>query len=1500
MDRIHRNGMVLGAVLIAVFGQWCGAWGQEPNPQPKNVEARREAPKQAEAPKTKAALGQPVIRRLMPTVTETAESAALPTDQQVIRRIHEAQRLLQDQQLSHGLALLQLVLDEPVDSYIRDGSRWMRARQKAEQMIIALGPEAWDAYQLQYGGQAEQFMQDALAARDMGRLAEVMQRFFLTPAGFQATNTLAKYQLDQGRAGLAAIYLERLIHCPVHRERISEQVQAKFTVARILSGSATDDASKSLRQPLNLGGERWTVQQLIDALSATKRTPETLSPQWHLFQGNQRRTGVASGGLPLLSPEWSFPITHDSETKSVVEETLELNDFTPNRQPTLVSVYPLVTDDLVVYRDFHSVRAVNPLTGEVKWTYPEGGSIELALKSSRIAHPSSGVSQNALLSMFVQNSVYGTLSTDGQSVFLVDQLIFNPASGNARFSGRADSTGQGGSRSCNRLTALNLQTGEPAWHAGGSEVEMDDSLADTFFFGPPLPIGNELFVVGESRSELRLICLDAGSGHVRWSQVLALSERRIDVDLFRRSLACHLAYADGILICPTNLYRIVAIDPLSRSLLWEYNFPEDKPASTRRYVSGMAVVPPPTVTYANDAPAISNGIVVATSASGGAIHGIDLQSGRRLWRVDRRNEQYLAGVYNDLALLVGGHRVRALELETGKVRWQRDIPFPSGRGVSLGEQYLLPTSEGMVVAIDMETGQIAETIRGRRDAPIGNLLVRPGQVLAAGISGVEAFPLFANIEKEVDQRLAEDARDPVGLYRRAQLRISRGDALQAVEDLRLALQQTQPPKQSLAARTLLFEIAGRELLARPELAGDLLNDLGRLASNKEQKAVYFRLLAEHRLTQNQFEEALAAVDQHAQLKLDGAVVDKTDTVRLEKQTWSRTFHRRLQAQAQQQQFPILEEFERRLTAAADTGDLAALEHMAFVLGETELGPQADLLLAERYFKQTRLSEAELSALRAANSPQESVAVKAYQLLAEISEHAGLAQDAAYFRRELRRQFPDHATQRQSEEPTDQKSGPRLYDWDFDVVDANFQTIRTYTRTTQLSPDQQPEMPYFQERDVSFNYRDFLVEVGNRQTGVREWFVPLPRGRDYNISPRFTQLGHLVLLTLQDSVYAISTLERKLLWTRKLSAGTAQDTNESAYFVVQRRSGNRFLRLDLGPSAAGYLVVRSLNDLLVLDPRTGNPLWKRRKFRRGDSVFGDGEVLFVISPDHTYTAHRTSDGEVLRKGSLESVRNSQQQTIGRRLLLFQRQGPELILSLWDAWTQEDVWAQAFDPQTRLCSSDGQYIALVSKESELTVLDRDSGLVVLRDSLPSKTGERFNLSFFSDPSNLYVAVDQQGKANIFPFNMSSSNIETQPVNGLLRAYDRATKTMIWEKELEPTRLITNPGSELPVLVSLRNQVKGGQLGTSVSIIDKRNGKVLHEEERGDYTPYSEFAYNSVEKWLELRAYNKRLRFDFLTQAEAKRQQEIKDRPTFSKLLDKLGKAVNEKLNQPPEKN
>src|SRR5690606_38681884 len=108
------------------------------------------------------------------------------------------------------------------------------------------------------------------------------------------------------------------------------------------------------------------------------------------------------------------------------------------------------------------------------------------------------------------------------------------------------------------------------------------------------------------------------------------------------------------------------------------------------------------------------------------------------------------------------------------------------------------------------------------------------------------------------KRLKDDPSDPIGLYRRAQLRISRGQTFDAVDDLRQALTREQPPRQSLAARNLLFKIAGREALSEPAKAGRMLDDLGKFATNKEQKAIALRLLAENRLSTGDYAGALEA------------------------------------------------------------------------------------------------------------------------------------------------------------------------------------------------------------------------------------------------------------------------------------------------------------------------------------------------------------------------------------------------------------------------------------------------------------------------------------------------------------------------------------------------------------------------------------------------------------------------------------------------------------------
>lgn len=805
----------------------------------------------------------------------------------------------------------------------------------------------------------------------------------------------------------------------------------------------------------------------------------------------------------------------------------------------------------------------------------------------------------------------------------------------------------------------------------------------------------------------------------------------------------------------------------------------------------------------------------------------------------------------------------------------------------MGDRYLLPTAEGSVLSIDLAEGKVTETVRGRRYVPIGNLLFGDRQVVAAGPSGIESFPMFADIEREVAQRLADNPTDPVGLYRRAQLHVSRSQAFAALADLRLALHQDQPASQSLDLRNLLFEIAGREALAQPDKVGDILPDLLRLASNKDQKAIYYRLLAEYHLTQSDYDQALAAVDAHDQLSNKSPVVDKTDMVRMEKRTWSRAFLRRLEAQAVAEKASLPKQLEQRL---ADANEFATLEQVAFLLGETSLGLQASLKLARMYLEAGRLSEAELVLLQIADLEDSSTA-QAAGLLAEISSRAGLKEDARHFQ---------DLTQAPvgSQDP----SSTQLTSWNFDTVAATFERTRSYNRTQIIEVQKPVALPYFAKHSLSFDFRDFQVQITDRQTGTRQWYVPLPRSSNYKVSPSFAHLGHLAMFTQHDTLFAVSALERKLLWERKLTPGTVRPSNlNTSYVIFSSSDGRRRPPVDVGPCGPGFVVVRGINDLQVLDPRTGDLLWKRRKVRKGDEVFGDHEVLFVVSADSSYVAHRTSDGEVLREGSFKSVLPFNVQTRGRNLLVYKRDGDRQKAALWDAWTERERWTRHFPSSTRLCSGDEDTLVLLQPDATLFVLDQNDGSVLLKDEVRSEKDRPFSVHVFRDVQNLYVSVDEQGSANVFPFNISNTNIETQPVNGVLRAYDRKTKDRLWEKKLEPTRIVTSPGTELPVLVAIRNEVlKRGQLGTRVKILDKRTGETLHEEERPEYTPFSEFAYHGVEKWIELRAYNLRLRFDFLTEAQARHREEIRSRPNLGTLFDRLRKAMTDQMKDRGDEN
>src|SRR5262249_31882172 len=135
-----------------------------------------------------------------------------------------------------------------------------------------------------------------------------------------------------------------------------------------------------------------------------------------------------------------------------------------------------------------------------------------------------------------ENSVNGSLTSDGSRVFLVDDLFLPPAPTIApqfRFGGVRPNYGQLQAQAySNWLKAYNLETNKLLWELGHVEVpgnkqragcgnrKIDELLGvmdrdgnviqanpGGFFLAPPLPLDGKLYVLHERNKDLRLICL---------------------------------------------------------------------------------------------------------------------------------------------------------------------------------------------------------------------------------------------------------------------------------------------------------------------------------------------------------------------------------------------------------------------------------------------------------------------------------------------------------------------------------------------------------------------------------------------------------------------------------------------------------------------------------------------------------------------------------------------------------------------------------------------------------------------------------------------------------------------------------------------------------------------------------------------------------------------------------------------------------------------------------
>ena len=333
---------------------------------------------------------------------------------------------------------------------------------------------------------------------------------------------------------------------------------------------------------------------LAQVAGARSARPAASSDEWAMYRGDPSRNAPSAGGSPLLNRRWAVPVTNDPQLDKGIDQLYQA--YVDQGHAVLPGWHPLVVKDRVFMRTLASLVAVDFKTGKRLWKGPTDDAIKQVLdypKSDAV------VGDSSMLSLWLEqrvweDSTYGTMSSDGESIFCVEDVGFGLTTENQRTvflpNGRVVAP-SGGVRSYNRLAAYEIATeGKLKWELPGDDKEDKAALAGVFFLGA-LPLAEHLYVLAEIKGEIRLLALNARTGVQQWSQQLAVLEQSIVDDSARRTAGVSPSYADGVLVCPTAAGAVVAVDLTTRSLLWGYQY-HATPAPNRTRMRGFAIVTP--------------------------------------------------------------------------------------------------------------------------------------------------------------------------------------------------------------------------------------------------------------------------------------------------------------------------------------------------------------------------------------------------------------------------------------------------------------------------------------------------------------------------------------------------------------------------------------------------------------------------------------------------------------------------------------------------------------------------------------------------------------------------------------------------------------------------------------------------------------------------------------------------------------------------------------------
>jgi len=667
------------------------------------------------------------------TANDSASALIFPMDRQIEQSLDAVIRHLQTEEFVVAADLLKQILDSPGESFAGDAGMGpvVPSRNRALQLSQRLPADLRTRLEADLDRTARAIWTTLSLNGSNEEIVGFANTHRTTLSGLEALQRLAATDRDAGRHELAAVGFSHLVDHP----RSNQALRTTAVLARITSllaierrGEAQETAIKhadllNTKTPLTIGGRSVIPSQRV-------------AEQLHESNREGREDAIpnstidASLRLPGLKPVWSTEMGAVAEIQKAIPGIQRY--FREQGVVSSLAIRPVVAGNVVLARSMEDVSAYDVKTGEKLWSLPnqEYGWIAKSTGPLHSAGSNRPLLAGAWHRTIEADSVFNSLTTDGRLVVVVQQ----PDRSNIDFAGPprpgSQNIPQTGVR-WNRLFGYEVSSRELRWQIGGQPRGPADVFGGMAFLGAPLFVDDALFGMGRRDDELFLLAMDRDTGHLRWSVPLGIVPAHLADAVSRRRMACPITLVDGVLLCPTVSGSLVAVDPITRSVVWAFRYPVIQHDLPIRLLNGPAMQAQPDawwnewrevncVTKSVSIPGANAGQPQATSQSrsvtimvspdSSQLHAVSTDDGVPLWSAARSGALYLTGVSGDQAIVLEPMAARSHDLRTGLVRWRAETGEISGRGAIVGQYLIQPRRAGGVAVIDLSNGSLRNMV----------------------------------------------------------------------------------------------------------------------------------------------------------------------------------------------------------------------------------------------------------------------------------------------------------------------------------------------------------------------------------------------------------------------------------------------------------------------------------------------------------------------------------------------------------------------------------------------------------------------------------------------------------------------------------------------------------------------------------------------------------------------------------------------------------------------